>query len=143
MLTAQRLASISITGCIFCLAIGCGGPDDEPELGTVSGVVTMEGKPLSGVWIGFAPELGRSSMGMTDKEGRYELNYLPEKKGAKVGKHKVAITTPSEDEFGGQVRNFRERIPARYNSLSSLTADVKSGHNDIDFKLEKGTSARK
>ncbi len=118
------------------------GSSDQPELGTVTGKVTMDGKPLAKFWVGFAPPEGRSSMDMTDEEGRYELLYLHDTPGAKVGPHKVAITTPEEDEFGGEVKNWRELIPARYNRQTELTAEVKSGRNEFNFDLTKTAPAR-
>jgi hypothetical protein len=139
-----RFGSAVIFLSVVLAACGCSWkPSDEPELGLVSGTVTMDGKPLPGVWVGFAPTEGRSSMGLTDKDGRYELNYLLEKKGAKVGQHKVAITTPQEDESGGIVPNFKELIPPQYNSNTNLTAEVKPGSNTINFELAKKPATRK
>jgi hypothetical protein len=118
------------------LVLGCSGaPSDQPELGLVSGRVTLDGAPLANVWVGFAPQDGRSSMGLTDQEGRYKLDYLFDTPGAKVGPHTVTITTPREDASGGEVPNFRELLPARYNTETTLTADVKPGKNHFDFDL--------
>jgi hypothetical protein len=128
-----RLKRIIILGLL--LAVGCGPPSDQPELGVVTGQVTLDGKPLPNVWVGFAPPQGRSSMGLTDKVGRYKLDYLFDTPGAKVGPHTVTITTPREDESGGEVPNFKELVPAHYNANTTLSADVKSGENTIDFHL--------
>lgn len=118
------------------LVLGCSGaPSDQPELGEVTGTVTLDDRPLANVWVGFAPQDGRSSMGLTDKDGRYKLDYLFDTPGAKVGQHTVTITTPREDESGGEVPNFKELVPAHYNTNSTLTADVKPGENKIDFPL--------
>jgi hypothetical protein len=126
------------------LVLGCSGaPSDQPELGLVTGRVTLDGTPLANVWVGFAPPDGRSSMGLTDKDGRYKLDYLFDTPGAKVGPHTVAITTPREDESGGEVPNFRELVPARYNTNTTLTADVKPGQNKIDFPLTTNAGSRK
>ena len=138
------ISTLSLVGVSVLGLSGCSWtPSDEPELGTVSGTVTMDGRPLPGVWVGFAPATGRSSNGLTDKNGHFELNYLPEKRGAKVGSHKVAITTPREDESGAEVPNFRELVPPQYNARTTLTADVKSGHNEINFPLTKSASGKK
>lgn len=82
-------------------------------------------------------------MGMTDKVGHYELIYLDGIPGAKVGAHKVTITTPREDEFGAEVKNFKERVPAKYNASTTLAADVKAGTNEIDFQLSSKSGGRK
>ena len=137
-MTCRRFDFLAFIVAFFVLlfASGCSS-GDQPELGEVSGTVTLDGKPLSGVWVGFAPTEGRSSMALTDAQGHYELMYLDATPGAKVGSHKVAITTPQEDEFGGQVKNFKELVPPQYNAKTILTAEVKSGSNTIDFPLTK------
>jgi hypothetical protein len=129
-----RLERTFIIGALL-LALGCGPPSDQPELGLVTGTVTLDGKPLPNVWVGFAPTTGRSSMGLTDKDGHYKLDYLYDTPGAKVGQHTVTITTPQEDESGGLVPNFKELVPAQYNTKTTLTAVVESGENKIDFQL--------
>ena len=63
-----RHVSFLLLGSCLIVSIGCGS-SDEPELGTVTGSVTMDGKPLANVWIGFAPTEGRASMAITDKDG--------------------------------------------------------------------------
>ncbi|MCR9231751.1 MAG: hypothetical protein NXI29_12120 [bacterium] len=47
----------------LCLTVGCGDSagSDQPDLGTVSGVVTMDGKPLPAVTVTFTPTEGRPS----------------------------------------------------------------------------------
>lgn len=72
--------------------VGCGG-GDKVDLGAVSGVVTMDGEPLSDVIVVFSPEDGNPSSGLTDSEGKYSLSYLGKSDGAIIGKHKVSITT--------------------------------------------------
>ena len=54
-----RSVSIFFLGFWLMLSIGCGS-SDEPELGMVTGKVTMDSKPLAKVWVGFAPSEGRS-----------------------------------------------------------------------------------
>ncbi len=131
----------------FCtmslMVVGCGGaPGDQPDLGTVTGTVTMNGQPLSGVMVVFSPENGRSSMGQTDAEGKYELEYVGDTKGAKVGQHSISITTAqndsSEEEGGGGEEGgapSKETIPPAYNTQTTLTEEVKPGENIINFTL--------
>ena len=111
-------------------------PGDQPDLGTVTGVVTMDGAPLAGALVSFAPEEGRASQAVTDAEGRYELVYVGNTKGAKVGPHKVYITTYIADDSDPDARKIKETIPAKYHMSTTLTADVKDGKNTFDFKLE-------
>lgn len=72
------------------ILVGCGN-GDRPPLGTVTGMVTLSGEPLRNVEVTFTPDDGRPSYGKTNAEGRYELDYIHDIKGAKVGKHTIAI----------------------------------------------------
>ena len=57
-------------------AIGCGGaPSDMPELGSVTGTVTLAGKPLADAIVEFRPAEGRPSSGKTNETGAYTLQY--------------------------------------------------------------------
>ena len=128
---------------------GCGGPGDQPELGQVTGTITLDGKPLSGIAVVFQPVSGRPATGMTDAEGKYELTYIRQTKGTKVGPNRVEIA-PSEDGEAEESENADDEsqsapkpsksgkptIPSRYNVRSELKADVKAGMNTFDFKLE-------
>src|SRR5512134_2265452 len=82
---------------LACLS-GCGGPD-HPEVGRVSGVVTLDGQPLPEATVMFQPTEGRASIATTDSAGKYSLTYLDGVPGAKLGPHKVIIRTevPGED----------------------------------------------
>ncbi|MCA9014015.1 MAG: hypothetical protein KDA77_01675 [Planctomycetaceae bacterium] len=132
---------ISFLFTFLCIiAAGCSNtPGDQPDLGTVTGTVTLDEKPLAGVMVVFSPESGRSSMGTTDDAGKYELVYVGDTRGAKIGMHKISITTAqtdsSEEEGGAGAAPFKETIPAKYNTKSTLTEEVKAGDNVFDFKL--------
>lgn len=122
--------------CLMTSSCGSSKQHDQPDLGEVTGVVVLDGNPVEGVSVQFIPEKGRSSNGLTNEKGRFELSYLPQTKGAKVGKHKVIIQTPvSEDEFDPEAPKPVEKIPAKYNTKSTLTAEVKAGENQLDFEL--------
>jgi len=127
---------------------GCGSSGNQPELGTVSGVVKMDGQPLVGVLVSFSPANGRTSTGVTDAQGKYELTYAHGAKGASVGQHTVHISSRGGPEGGGdpdeETRGkdaprqdyFKGKIPAQYDQKSTLTATVKPGKNTFDFELK-------
>src|SRR5271157_3972435 len=76
---------------------GCNG-GDRPELGTVQGRVSLNGGPLGRAMISFQPmDGGRQSCCVTNREGAYELVYLRNIRGAKVGNHRVTISTAIGD----------------------------------------------
>ena len=78
---------------------GCSNnPANYPEVAIVVGAVTLNGKPLEGATITFAPNSGRSSSGVTDSSGRYSLNYTGLIRGAMLGSHRVMIKKMVQDK---------------------------------------------
>ena len=121
---------------ILLVGVSCSSkPVDQPDLGKVTGIVTLDGSPLEGVLVQFSPEEGRGSQGLTNREGQYELGYLSDIKGAKIGNHKVRIVTPQEDDSDPDAPKVKEKVPVKYNSKSTLTAEVKAGDNQLHFQL--------
>lgn len=134
---------------LLLLQWGC-STSDQPELGLVKGTVTLDGKPLTGVAVVFQPDNGRPARGMTDAEGRYELTYIRQTKGTKVGPNRVEIAPSEEGEETDEVeagddaqastparpKSGKPVVPARYNVRSELKVDVQSGENTFDFELE-------
>ncbi|QDU08970.1 carboxypeptidase regulatory-like domain-containing protein [Gimesia aquarii] len=137
----ETMRVIFLLTLICIVGSGCGGSQvsDQPDLGTVTGTVTMDGTALPGAMVIFSPEKGRSSMGTTDSEGKYEMIYVGDTKGAKLGNHKISITTVQEgnsEESGEETATtFKETIPAKYNTKTTLTEIVKEGDNVFDFEL--------
>ena len=134
--------------CLTFLLQGCGS-SDQPELGEVTGTITFDKQPLVGVAVVFQPENGRPARGMTNAEGKYELIYIRQTKGSKVGPNRVEIAPSEAGEAeeaasGGEEpeagakksKSGKPTIPARYNVRSELTADVKPGKNTFNFDLE-------
>jgi hypothetical protein len=114
---------------------GCG----DSNLGRVTGTVTMDGKPLADAFVVFKPLTGaRLAAAKTDKLGKYELVITRTSKGARIGQHVVEISTYDELMGEDATEVTPETVPARYNTKSELTANVKAGDNVINFALESG-----
>ena len=110
---------------------GCGQNGDQPKLGKVRGVVTLDGQPVSGAGVVFSQAGHRSATGRTNSDGEYEMMYMKDAPGAIVGNNVVRILRP-----GQEGTNSSPQIPAKYNRDSELRANVTPGRNQIDFALE-------
>lgn len=128
---SQALISRFVVLFGLCTLFGCGGP----EFGKVSGQVTLDGKPLHDIAVRFEDEGGSAAIARTDKSGHYEMRYTVDQIGAPVGKHKVTIFTPAPLSEGTGERALPEIVPAKYNSKSTLTQEVKSGGQICNFEL--------
>lgn len=118
-----------------------GGKSFTPDLGAVTGTVTVGGKPLVGATVWFHPEQkkkeskGKSfhvtaSVSQTDATGRYELMYDPNDRlrGAVIGKCRVEISTT---DYSG--------IHEKYYSPKGEPAivEVKAGSQVINLELSQ------
>lgn len=104
----------------------------------VGGTVRFGGEPLPGAIVLFeTPENGMFSFARTDQAGRYSLMFDSVQPGVTKGRKTVRIKTSGslgEDDPGA--RPGPERIPAKYNAASQLTADVTGDSTSTDFDLD-------
>ena len=119
------------------LLAGCSGK----EYGHVTGVVSVNGEPVEGVAVSFAPEEGgRAAFAETGADGSYELDYTAGVKGAKLGLNVVTLSTyaePTLDDNNKVTDPGRpERFPPEYNEDPSVSVEVKPGENTFDFNVE-------
>ena len=124
---------VFVTSLVLTSAIGCGS--SGPPTGKVSGTVTIDGQPASGVTVYFNPVVGgRASQGETDSSGYYELIFSPTAKGALIGSHKVKISGPGPSDqppTGGQMLTD-DSAAAKYENVEK-TVEVAAGSNTIDL----------
>ncbi len=119
-------------------AAGCGSGGGK--LHKVTGKVTFEGEPVKEGRILFRAAGGdqRAYSGpITD--GTYELTCEPGPVRVEVTASRVIPGKFKKGENGEPepIPVAEMYIPARYNTSSTLTAEVKSGSNDIPFDLKK------
>ena len=139
---------VTMTSVAVATAItGCGrGPNIAP----VSGVVTLDGKPLAGASVLFMPvDGGVPGRAATKDDGSFSLTTFQEKDGALVGRHRVAVSkvettgaTAGGDGLSGKLDGRRMRTswltPERYGApaTSGLEATVeRGGKNVFEFQL--------
>lgn len=117
------------------LLVGC---SREPERGPVTGVVTLDGQPLSRVMVVFVPAdntPGQRSVALTDSNGRYTVFTDKDQDGASVGTHHVSLFDPqavSDDPMPS-------RVPAAYTDvirtpLQPVTVGREAQTYDIHLK---------
>ncbi|SFI37695.1 hypothetical protein [Planctomicrobium piriforme] len=125
---------------MLCLA-GCGKAEDGYQRYTVSGTVNLDGKPLETGEIVFYPRKeGPVVSGAPIQNGKFSL---PESTGLTAGGYRVAIKSEvvegggsAEDQFENPP-SVRSLIPAKYNTETTLTAEVMHGpQNVLNFDLK-------
>lgn len=139
MLNFTRFGSHTLALAGLIAITGCGGGADVPDLGRVTGTITLDGDPLDGATVEFVPQSGRPSSAITDDNGYYTLRYSATTNGALPGKHNVSIRSArdgvsAEGEQAG-VEGRKELLPERYHEKSELVFTVEPGANTADFDL--------
>lgn len=85
-----RLAALLVAFCALGVVSGC-TKKSELKLVPVRGKVLWNGEPLEGAHVNFYSDGKNLALAVTDEFGEFELETR-ERKGAVVGKHRVAIT---------------------------------------------------
>lgn len=116
--------------------VGCTGSNaDTPKMGTASGKITLNGKPLTDCRINFnSAKTGVGAGGDLKEDGSYTLEgSLP------VGDYTLFITPPSDfTPAKAQTQSGLTNVPAKYRgeATSGLTAKVKEGESKYNFDLK-------
>jgi len=140
-----------------CLTLGLlvAGCSKGLELIPVTGSVTLDGKPIAGATVTFAPKAGGlPATGVTDDEGRFDLTTSPHGRGAMPGDYSVVVSLlrykniptsvkPSGDEeditsgSGAGEPEIEVIVPVKYNNpaTSGLSATVQAGNSEFKFAL--------
>ena len=124
---------------LLFIVTGCGA--SGPDIGSVTGTITLDDHPIEGAMIYFEPvKGGRSSTALTDGEGKYELKYIADRMGALLGDHQVRITKfrKAIANDAGKIidKGVPELFPKSANVDSTLTAKVDAGSNVLDFPIK-------
>jgi hypothetical protein len=136
-----------IVGClaVFVAVVGLTGCGGETNKKAVSGTVAWKSQPLETGRIRFLPaDAGvHTETGAVITDGKFDI---PSEHGLLPGKYKVKISSPDPKSGGGPPDAppgdrggypATERIAAKYNSKTELTAEVTAdGKNHFEFKLD-------
>ncbi|WP_435006619.1 hypothetical protein P12x_004136 [Tundrisphaera lichenicola] len=120
--------------------LGCGS--SGPELASVSGQVTYQGKPVTLGMVTFLPlnPDGRTATGQIDSSGNYTLQTQNPGDGALLGDYRVTIfaqDNPVLDYIPKKKVPPKRLVPEKYEKpdTSGLKETVNSGSNTINFDL--------
>ena len=142
-----------ILAALAAFAAGCGGGDGYPRV-PVSGTVTLDGQPLATGTITFEPKQPLPTQaGGKVVAGKFEI---PKEAGPVPGEYAVAIFGGPVDpkaaaEFDGgaisrtdpRYEKLREVVPAKFNSSTTLSAQVRAGEpNSFQFDLRSDPKAK-
>jgi hypothetical protein len=131
----NRSRSLAFVLCLACLVLGCGPVG--PEVASVEGTVTLDGKPLAEASVLFVNQSSRPAAAWTDKNGKYRLMFDEGRAGAVPGESSVRITTARDGSEGHPGR--KESIAAEYNIRSKLKFTVEPKKKNIaNFDLKSG-----
>lgn len=113
----------------------------------VSGLITLDGKPLSGGSIVSQPAApagsiiaGKGSVAFCDADGRFQLKTLEGLDGAVVGEHRIRIYGPrksaADSAKDGPVNADADIVPKKYNRATELKLTVPpEGTAEANFAL--------
>lgn len=119
---------------ILCCTLGCGG-----STSSVSGRVTLDGRPLTKGTITFSPTGNApAAIGQISSSGTYRL-FVGTSSSVPPGQYQVTIVATElvEPTATDPSPLPTPLTPEKYNNpaTSGLSAEVKAGSNSFDFKL--------
>jgi hypothetical protein len=119
----RRLTALAV----LAVCIGC---SKGPELGEVTGKLTYNGQPVQYAAVEFHPITeGKHSIGYTDAQGEYTVQYTIQRAGALVGRHRIVIKMyPPEGVTSPPV-------PPKYKGGAEGEVEVTAGGNRFDIEL--------
>ncbi len=158
----KRIQALRRSACLLVAVASLSGCDSGPKLVPVTGTVTIDGKPLDGANIAFAPEPGNEypaqGTDVTSAEGNYKLSTNG-RAGLPPGKYKVAISKLAAKPGVVLPENFkadpmmakmagmtRETLPASVSGVGESQFDREVSPEgavlDFDIKADKATGKK-
>jgi hypothetical protein len=116
---------------LFGGLVGCG---NRIPTASVTGTITINGKPVEGIEVQFVPEAKvRPSIGMTDAQGRYRAEFLTTQSGVVLGPCVVQLSIYR----GESMKNY---LPKKYNEESAsnpeFNLNVVEGGITFDYDIK-------
>ncbi|MDR2704196.1 MAG: hypothetical protein LBC02_00300, partial [Planctomycetaceae bacterium] len=108
--------------------------------GRVTGKLTIDGKPApENVKVYFYPQFqgGSYSIGVTDADGNFEMNFSTRRKGVEAGPNKVQIENPDT----GRAVIPNAVLKANNKQFWEQIIDVKKGKQSLEFNIDTSLKA--
>lgn len=129
----MRFLAGSCTALAILVLASCGGTDDGPPRGAVTGKVTFDGQTVTAGTLAFTSEDGtHTSSGEINEDGTYEIA-----KGAPLGTCMVEYAPPSTQNAGEDNTEAAKAFGACV-VPEDFRATVEPGDNTVDIELIKG-----
>lgn len=135
----MRLMLIIIVSVFIAIASNAGCNSNPQNRQTITGTVTLDGKPIVDGGIGFEPVAGGIRSGTIIQNGRFTMNIA---NGLPPGEYKIEITASEEvpgkmvETMAGPMPDRRDIVPPDYSQGThtvTIKADEKN-HFQIDMK---------
>ncbi len=129
----RSLALTLIFGSIAVAMTTFAGCHSGPKIVPVSGIVLIDGKPLTYGFVQVVPEGYRAATGKIGADGRFTLTTTASNDGCIVGVHSLAVI--ANESLGPTKQKWH--APKLYASptTSGLTATVNGPTNDLQINL--------
>lgn len=144
----MRTPSVAIGWWLSVAALALIGCGDDGRLPTapVSGVVTLDGRPVIEGEVLFLPATGRPARGKLDADGRFTLRTYASSDGAVVGTHRVGVVAfRGEATPESETQTIEWLVPEHYANpeTSGLSFEVQPGQtNPANFTLTSVTETK-
>ncbi|AMV33387.1 hypothetical protein VN12_14775 [Pirellula sp. SH-Sr6A] len=129
-----RPASFALSCCALLLFGALSGCANRIPTASVTGTITINGKPVEGIEVQFVPEAKvRPSIGMTDAQGRYRAEFLTTQSGVVLGSCVVQLSIYR----GESMKNY---LPKKFNedaaSNPEFNLNVVEGGITFDYDIK-------
>lgn len=141
--TYFQFPALALACALLC---SCSGGKSQVKVHRVSGVLTVKDAPAPSFVIHFVPEKGRTSTGLTDAKGAFEMRLERDRAGVIPGQHKVWIEyKPSSPAEEMKIREGNSPLSAdlqealkKYGSAETTPyrVTVEKDQKDLAIKLD-------
>jgi hypothetical protein len=139
IVSRMQVRLIAMAGLVAIGGCGC-----RRDIVPVSGLVTLDGRPLAGAVVTLQPlsggntrpSLASGSVGRTDAAGRFTLRLIaPDRPGAAIGEHSVTISTATAAAADASAPQG-ERVPKAWRDGSQRFQVPTGGTAAANFEIK-------